>query len=190
MPIDAVKTVDDLSLPMPKHSGDPRKLTLKTRRSNHISLGSSTLFNGAIMSCWPRSGVDVGIFFLHGICSVELETPGKHLVDHDSGSDILTVEAVVVFTQIDRFIKIDSGRILHKDPVESFEQLVFLRGRLETFHNSDSYVVERIIHLLDHMETVYADLRTWEVNFRDILVELEHIHADVFDLVTLFLAYP
>ena len=185
MPIDAVKTVDDFSLPMPKHSGDPRKLTnvIKKQFSDEIVYPVLSILRS-------RSGVDVGIFFLHGICSVELETPGKHLVDHDSGSDILTVEAVVVFTQIDRFIKIDSGRILHKDPVESFEQLVFLRGRLEAFHNSDSYVVERIIHLLDHMETVYADLCTWEVNFRDILVELEHIHAYIFDLVTLFLADP
>ena len=40
------------------------------------------------------------------------------------------------------------------------------------------------------MEAVDADLRTGKVYFSNILVQLEHVHADIFDLVTLIRADP
>ena len=53
-----------------------------------------------------------------------------------------------------------------------------------------SSIDESIVDLLDHMKTVYADLCAGKVDISDILVELEHIHTDIFDIVTLFLADP
>ena len=54
MPIDAVKTVDDLSLPMPKHSGDPRKLTnvIKKQFGNKIIYPAFSILRDG-------SGIDV-----------------------------------------------------------------------------------------------------------------------------------
>jgi hypothetical protein len=92
--------------------------------------------------------------------------------------------------KVEILVKIYLRGVLHKDPVELLKQLVFFRGRLKAFHNSDPYGVEGIVDLLDHMKAVDAYLRTREVDFSDVLVELEHVHADVFDLVTLFLADP
>jgi hypothetical protein len=87
-------------------------------------------------------------------------------------------------------MEVDPGRVFHEDPVESLKKLVFLRGGLKTFHDPDPDVVECIIDLLDHMEAVDAYLGAREVNFCDILVQLEHVRAYIFDLVTLFLADP
>ena len=95
-----------------------------------------------------------------------------------------------ILMKVEILVKIYLRGVLHKDPVELLKQLVFFRGHLKAFHNSDPYGVEGIVDLLDHMKDVDTYLGTGEVYFRNILVELEHVRTDIFDLVTLFLTDP